>query len=192
MRKSQPTSGEQGKRRRSPRRYVLYAGPDNEPRSQWQYCGKPRLPGCTQCNVCGHVSAPPIRWVVRAKSVRQACYFVHNEQRAADSFQLGILWDRERDWPDPPPLGDDLTQYHAVIAQCRTLTITLWFEREDAERAKELIDRFGCGGDCRGAHRIILMTKDEAERRRPEWWDGPGRWPDSDQEGATETVVIDS
>ena len=73
---------------------VLYEGYDGEPRGQWQYKGRPRVPGCIKSDVSGHISPPPFRWVVRAKSAKQACFFVHRRARAFGRRSLGILWDR--------------------------------------------------------------------------------------------------
>jgi hypothetical protein len=111
---------------------------------------------------------------VRATGVKEACYFVHRSIHAVSRDDgLGVLWDRKRDYPKPPPLGKDLTQYWALVASCRALQITLWYDRSDAEAEKDRLDRSGCGGACRGEHEIALMTVDEVEERRAEWWDGP-------------------
>jgi hypothetical protein len=100
---------------------------------------------------------------------------VHKRIRAgAQGDGLGVLWDRKRDYPTPPPLGKDRTQYWALVASCRALKITLWYERADAEAAKAKLDRTGCGGACHGQHGIVLMTVEEVKLRKPEWWHGPG------------------
>ena len=127
--------------------------------------------GCIKSDVSGHISPPPFRWVVRAKSAKQACFFVHRRDRAFGRRSLGILWDRTTDYPQAPPLGKNLTEYWAVVANCRAVTISLWESREAAEEAKRRIDQFGCGGGCHRAHELVRMTLDEAKRRRPLWLD---------------------
>ena len=46
----------------------------------------------------------------------------------------------------------------AVLARCRTLTVTLWTSMEEAQLAKKLIDQCGCGGMCTGDHEIINLS----------------------------------
>jgi hypothetical protein len=46
---------------------------------------------------------------------------------------------------------------YAVLAHCRSLTIALYADLEDAEYAKRLIDRTACGGRCTGDHEIIRI-----------------------------------
>ena len=166
------------RRRRGARIYVLYEGWQGEPRVQWQYRGKPKVPGCIVSDVSGRVFPPPFRWVVRARSARQACYYVHSGTQALGEDDLGILWDRATDYPTPPPLSDDLTEYWAVITWCRAPEISLWYERDDAEQVKKSLDRQRCCGGCHGIHEIVRMTRDEAERRRPIHWSSPSRLPE--------------
>jgi len=99
---------------------------------------------------------------------------LHGIRAANRKDGLGVLWDRKRDYPKPPPLGKDLTQFWAVVASCRALQITLWYEQPDAEARKAELDQKGCGGGCRGCHETVLMTVDEVTQRQPEWWAGPG------------------
>ncbi len=170
--------------KRTPRRkrkYLLYEGWNGEPRSHWRNRRGPTVPNCVQCDLYGDIFRPPFRWVVRAKSVTEACYFVHQHVRATNRGDgLGVLWDRTHDYPKPPPLGKDLTQYWAVVAYCRVPFISLWYELEDAEAAKTSIDSSGCSGGCCGKHEIVLMTIDEVKQRQPEWWTGPNRLEDED------------
>ena len=155
------------------RKYVLYEGWEGEPRSHWRDRRKATVPGCVGSQRDG-IYPPPFRWVVRARSAPQACSFVYQEVRATDREDgLGILWDRKHDYPEPPPLGKDLTQHWAVVAWCNTVTITLWYDREDAETVKAELDRGGCGGCCHRAHEIVPMTIDEVKKQQPAWSDGP-------------------
>ena len=104
---------------------------------------------------------------MQAKSAKQACYFVHQGDQAFGRRGLGILWDRETDYPEPPPLGDDLTQYWAVVPNCRAVKISLWASREAAAEVLRQLDQYHCGGGCYGQPEIVRMTRDEAKRRRP-------------------------
>ncbi len=153
---------------------MLYEGWNGEPRIHWRNRRKPTVPNCVQCDLYGDIFPPPFRWIVRARTAKEACFFVYRSIRAADQDdELGVLWDRTHDYPKPPPLGKVLTRYWAVVAYCRAPTITLWHKREDADDAKTLIDETGCCGGCRRNHEIVLMTIDEAKKRQPEWWTGP-------------------
>ena len=159
--------------------YVLYEGWNGEPRIHWQNHGVATVPGCVQCDLYGDIFRPPFRWVVWARNAREACYLVHRHVRATKrSGRLGVLWDRKRDYPKPPPLGKDLTQYWAVVASCRVPMITLWYAREDAREVMAELDQYACSGGCRRNHEIVLMTIDEVKQRKPEWWRGPDRLED--------------
>ena len=47
---------------------------------------------------------------------------------------------------------------YAVLAHCRVLSISLHETQEAAEKSKQAIDRYGCGGDCSPAyHHIVKM-----------------------------------
>ena len=74
-------------------KWVLYEGNDGEPLVWWNYRGQ-----------ASGLFPPPFHWVVQAKSAKQACFFVHRGQRAFRRYDLGILWDRERDTSRPPPI----------------------------------------------------------------------------------------
>jgi hypothetical protein len=39
----------------------------------------------------------------------------------------------------------------ALLAHCGVLTVTLWMDEAAAKNQKKFIDRYGCGGQCRGA-----------------------------------------
>ena len=153
---------------KSTKTYVLYEGWNGEPKNHWQYWNKPIVPGCV-VNYIGNCYAPEFRWVAAAFSVNQGALMVHNsETTSSRGDDLGIWWDREvHDWP--PPLGADPTIYYALVAHCRTPTMTLWATREDALRGKALLDETGCGGDCCRDHVITPMTLAEAERSSPRW-----------------------
>ena len=61
------------------------------------------------------------------------------------------LWGKEAAWID----GDGP---FALLARCRTLTVTLWGTRDEAERQKSIIDGTGCGDACNRAHEIVDMS----------------------------------
>jgi hypothetical protein len=61
------------------------------------------------------------------------------------------LWGNEAAWID----GDGP---FALLARCRTLTVTLWGTRDEAERQKSIIDGTGCGDACNRAHEIVDMS----------------------------------
>jgi hypothetical protein len=50
------------------------------------------------------------------------------------------------------------TGRYALLAWCRTLTVTLWDDLEEAEARKGIIDRGGCGGRCVGHHEIVDLN----------------------------------
>jgi hypothetical protein len=57
--------------------------------------------------------------------------------------------------------GDDVPRQgpcYAVLAHCGALTVTLWPSLAEAEERKRIIDSTGCGGCCRRAHEIVLLT----------------------------------
>lgn len=43
----------------------------------------------------------------------------------------------------------------ALVAFCKHTTVTLWPDRDHADRSREFIDRFGCGGGCYRDHAIV-------------------------------------
>lgn len=45
----------------------------------------------------------------------------------------------------------------AVIAWCRTPTATLWDSHDEAFKALEFIDSFGCGGGCHRRHQVVAV-----------------------------------
>lgn len=47
----------------------------------------------------------------------------------------------------------------AVLAHCRTLTVTLHADLEGAEKAKQTIDDTACGGRCYHRHEIVLIDR---------------------------------
>ena len=148
--------------------YIFYEGWNGEPKSQWQYRNKPRVPGCIVDHL-GHCYAPRFRWVVRALSVKQAAYLVHNSETSASRGDgLGICWDREVH-DTPAPLSADLTVYYALEALCRTPTMTLWTTRDEALRVKARLDGSECGGGCCRHHVITPMTLAEARRSSARW-----------------------
>jgi hypothetical protein len=56
-------------------------------------------------------------------------------------------------WGDPPAAGPCF----CLLAWCRALTISLWPDRQSAERQKAVIDETACGGRCRRAHEVVEM-----------------------------------
>jgi hypothetical protein len=64
-------------------------------------------------------------------------------------YSKSTNWNRiaQRRWPNAENVGGESGPF-VVLAPCGTLTRTSWPDREQAERAKRLIDRFGCGGRC--------------------------------------------
>ena len=44
---------------------------------------------------------------------------------------------------------------YALLAWCRTLTVTLHNSPEEAETSKTNIDQIGCGGACSRKHEIV-------------------------------------
>jgi hypothetical protein len=72
-------------------------------------------------------------------------------------WREGLLWVNG----NPPSHGD----CYAVVSMCPhagtgdNVTVTLWENRQDAEKAKAMIDRTACGGRCFGPpmHRLYAM-----------------------------------
>jgi hypothetical protein len=158
---------------RSTKTYTLYEKYEGRYTPHWQSGpNRANVPGCLISDI-GHIYPPAFPVVVRAVSAKQACYLANTSTTSLSrGDNLGVWW--ERDVHDgPPPLGKDQTEHWASVAQCRALTIMFHPTREEAERAKEVIDRSACGGGCYGNHTVVRMTCDEAERRRPCWWSGP-------------------
>ena len=44
---------------------------------------------------------------------------------------------------------------YALLAWCKTLTVTLHQTMEEAEKSKASIDQIGCGGACSRRHEIV-------------------------------------
>ena len=67
---------------------------------------------------------------------------------------------------------------HASLAHCVDLTIQLYKSMEEVEKAKEAIDRMGCGGGCYKDHAVVDIDRvlmDENRKRYP-WRElEPGR-----------------
>jgi hypothetical protein len=59
----------------------------------------------------------------------------------------------ERRWPAAAWIAG--TGPHASVAYCRVTTVMLHDRPEDADQAKQFIDRFGCGGQCTRRHEVI-------------------------------------
>lgn len=51
----------------------------------------------------------------------------------------------------------------ALIAWCRTPTVTLHDDAANALDTKRMIDGCGCGGQCLGRHDIVLIDLDRQE-----------------------------
>lgn len=64
-------------------------------------------------------------------------------QRKAES-----KWGRRARWIN----GDGP---YALLAWCKTLTVTLYDSLEEAEKKKNNIDQIGCGGECSRKHEIV-------------------------------------
>lgn len=158
----------------STRTYALFEDFDGEPTSHWRTKdGEARVPGVRESThpaSAGQLFPPLPRWTVVAKSVKQAHWAVHNSHTSRDgrSAEVGIWHDRQRH-DGPAPLGADLEQFWALIAECRARTITLWKSREEAENARRRLDEYGCGGRCWEEHRIERLTRDEVEKLKPVW-----------------------
>jgi hypothetical protein len=77
----------------SARTYVLYEREDGTATPHWQYWGQPRVPDCTL--EFGVLHPPPLAWLVRARSAREACLLA-NESITSLSRpdDLGVWWDR--------------------------------------------------------------------------------------------------
>ena len=53
----------------------------------------------------------------------------------------------------------------AVVAHCSVLTVTLWSELEDAQRALSNLDTtIGCGSVCHRDHELIRLSERVLER----------------------------
>ena len=53
----------------------------------------------------------------------------------------------------------------------RTVTVTAWKTKEEAEVAKRGIDKRRCGHACSGQHTLRSLTKSEAQALDPIWID---------------------
>jgi len=156
----------------SAKTYVLYEDYEGRFTNHWQYRGAPRTPDCF-VNEFGHSYPPPFPIVVRAKSVKQACYFANNSiASTSEREKLGICWNRETS-EEPPPLSKNTTTYPTTVAYCCYPTAAAHRSVEDAERALAVMDRYGCGGACYGHHKIVWMTVAEGRRRGFDSYDEP-------------------
>ena len=161
----------------SAKTYAIYLGFEGEPRSQWQFKGKPTVPGCTVSSTGCY--PPPFQWVVRAFNVKQAYALVYDSVTSeSDPDELGIWWnldDQDPEAPQPPPLGKNLDQFWGIVAYCGGVTVVLFPTKAEAERRMSLMsarDGKGCCGICRGDHELRLLTVDQVERMKTAWWDG--------------------
>jgi hypothetical protein len=59
-------------------------------------------------------------------------------------------WSKEAEWIQ----GNG---QFALLAWCRVLTVTLCPTLEEAEKQKQFIDKYACGGLCSGHHEIIAI-----------------------------------
>ena len=84
----------------SGRTYRVYEDWNGEPKNHWQYCGEPTVPGAYR-DYDGHLHRPEPRWIVRARSAREACLFVHESttSRSRDD-DFGIWSDTGYVWED--------------------------------------------------------------------------------------------
>lgn len=80
--------------RSSARTYLLHDRPDGAATPHWQYWGKPRVTGCTRTLGTLHPPYPP-KWIVRARTVLEACYFANESVISTRGDLLGVWWDRE-------------------------------------------------------------------------------------------------
>ena len=46
---------------------------------------------------------------------------------------------------------------YALLAWCPPLSVSLWWNKREAEEQKEFIDRLGCGHTCTKRHEIVLL-----------------------------------
>ena len=74
---------------------------------------------------------------------------------------------------EPPPLSADTATYPTTVAQCCAPTAMAHPRIEEAETARALIDRIGCGSGCQGNHEIVWLTIAEGKRRCFCWYDEP-------------------
>ena len=153
-------------RPKRPRLYVLYEDWKGNPRSQWRYkSGRPRVPGCRRPNRDLH--PPAFRWIVRARSVREAYRHVHQEAWAAFPSAVGVVFDRDTHEGDFPELAPDGGRVWTVENYCvgRESVVLLFKSFRDAERLKRALDGGGCRdgyGPCHGEHRVALRTRSQA------------------------------
>ena len=160
------------KKQSSARTYVLFRNYEDRYTPHWQFRNEPRVPGC-MVNEFGDCYPPPFQLVVRAKSAKQACWMANESVTSqSEPDQLGIWWERDEHL-GPPPLGKDIKTYPTTVALCRAPTAMAHDSLEDAEKALNLIDRFGCGGACCGNHEIVWMTINEGKKRGFAWYHRP-------------------
>jgi hypothetical protein len=78
----------------------------------------------------------------------------------ARNVQHGYIAVARRRWPAAEwIIGDG---HYASVARCGTVTVMLFATPTEAERAKVLIDRTGCGHACRGEHEITDLATEAA------------------------------
>lgn len=53
----------------------------------------------------------------------------------------------------------------ALLAHCRTLTVSLHRSQPAACRSRRWLDRYGCGSECFGAHQIVRLRDDQEAQR---------------------------
>lgn len=82
----------------------------------------------------------------------------------ARNVQHGYLAVARRRWPAAEwIIGDG---HYASVARCGTVTVMLFANPAEAERAKTLIDRTGCGHACRRDHDITDLDDTQPRPRR--------------------------
>ena len=73
----------------SNRTYALYERHDGTATPHWQFWGKPKVPGCEWWD--GQLYPPDPRWIVRASSITQACFFANTSATSLSrSDGLGV------------------------------------------------------------------------------------------------------
>lgn len=150
-------SSHRGGRPRRLRLFVLYEDSEGGARNQWQRMGAAAVPGCQ--NYEGHHIPPPFRWVVRARSAKEACRYARRGQRPTKQAELGVLWDRKADGLPAP----------VVKARGRGWVFVSWCAEEvgfveNLQTAEELRQKPCSMVPCRGYHAIFLYNRHQVER----------------------------
>ena len=82
----------------------------------------------------------------------------------ARNVQHGYAAVARRRWPAAEwIIGDG---HCASVASCGTVTVMLFATPAEAQRAKALIDRTGCGHSCRREHEVTDLDAPQARTRR--------------------------